>query len=175
METNTTTVALDATANNEDKNVSVEILQDGFSYSLSLKAPKDRFNKGDKTLSNDICRQICGSLYNLMLIRKQSGQKIGISFSKDFSFGFTYGSKVIRTFDCQQKLKLKLKIGYKSDSRKRFEKVLTLIIEQVLRGNNLYTIAEIEQLNTSLDNEVEAEKAAKVLKDIANKAATVKA
>lgn len=131
---------------NEIKSFAFEIKQDGFAYGYQLAGKAKDFN----FCTSDIVRNITGKLYALLLIRKTTGQKCGISLSKDFNFSFTMGNRTINTIQVQEQLNIKLKIGYKAERRRQFETVLSLIIDEVLRGNNLYTEAEISQLNASL-------------------------
>lgn len=154
METNNTTPTT-------DKNVSFEIIQEGFSYAFTLSGDAKQFNKTSEEITKAVTRQICGRLYGLMLIRKQSGQKLGLNLSKNFSFGFTVSGQFVNTTTVQEKLKLTLKIGNKSERRKKFELTLGLIINEILRGNKLYSQAEVNKLAEELQAVETAEKLAK--------------
>jgi hypothetical protein len=131
---------------NAIKAFTVEIHQEGFSLKHQLVGKAKDFTFCTK----DIVRNITGKLYSLMLIRKVSGQKCGISLSKEFNFTFTTGTRTISTMQAQTALNLKLKVGYKAERRRMFETVLTLIIDEVMAGNNLYTDKDIEKLNNQL-------------------------
>ena len=147
--------------NNKNKNLAFEILQEGFSYQFSLNGDAKQFNKTSEEVTKAVTRQICGRLYSLMLIRKQSGQKLGLNLSKNFSFGFTLSGQFINTTTVQEKLNLTLKIGNKSERRKKFELTLGLIIGEILRGNKLYTQSEVNKLAEELKAVEMAEKLAK--------------
>jgi hypothetical protein len=138
--------AAEEAAANEVKAFEFEINQEGFSYRYQLAGKAKDFTVS----TSDIVRNITGKLYSLLLIRKTTGQKCGISLSKDFNFSFIMGERTISTLQAQSQLNLKLKIGYKAEKRRSFEAVLSLIIDEVLRGSNLYTVEEVNALDSKL-------------------------
>lgn len=163
-------VAKVATPEPKTKDFKFEIQQGSFSYGFEVKGKTDTFSTKNENLTKAISTQICGRLYSLMLIRKQSGQKIGLNMSNEFSFSFTVGTRFINTTTVQEKLNISLKIGYSAARRRKFEITLSLIIDEILRGNNLYTAAEVAKVSDRL-NSLEV---GKELKKLTKPKATVK-
>ena len=154
-----------------EKAIQFVIAQDEFKLSFSLTGAKEQFNKSNPKLADNIVKQITGRLYSLMLIRKQSGQKLGLNFSKEFNFSFMISGQVINTLKVQEELNIKLKLGYKAERRKSFENVLTLIINEIVRGSKLYTETEVKALAEKLNG---MENTVKAAKKIIKEAATPK-
>lgn len=142
------------------KQITFLIVQEGFSFEKVI-------NNIDGKDKGAILKQIKGTLMDLMLLRKTTGQQLGLKLNQPIGFVFKVGRKNVNTLDIAEKLGVRLTIGNKSARIKKFFNTVEKVTDFMLRGNKAYSDKEIDSIINEIEEIVGKEAEARAEKALA--------